>query len=130
MQRQDDQFEHTYSSPAPIWDVALRTSWKQWTIGRGGKRGSGIFVLIAQHDDDDDMINNINNQCGCEYQLDTIINFQNDLEKVLFSGVIFHCIVLTKILSQCVISFYVTLLYIQKNELLWQRLLVHVTVSF
>ena len=27
------------------------TCLKQWTIGRGGERGSGIFVLIARHDD-------------------------------------------------------------------------------
>ena len=26
---------------------------KKWTIGRGGKRGSGISMLIARHDDDD-----------------------------------------------------------------------------
>ena len=34
----------TYSSSEPIWDVALRIWQKQWTIGRGGKRGSGISV--------------------------------------------------------------------------------------
>ena len=27
---------------------------KQWTIGLGGERGSGISVLMVQHDDDDD----------------------------------------------------------------------------
>ena len=53
-QRQDVQFEPTYSSFVPIWDVALRISRKQWTIGRCGERGSGISVLIARHDDDDD----------------------------------------------------------------------------
>ena len=35
-----------------IWDVALRTCRKQWMIGRSGKRGSEISVLIAWHDDD------------------------------------------------------------------------------
>ena len=38
-------------------DVALRTSQKRWTIGRSGKRGSGISVLAARHDDDGDFIN-------------------------------------------------------------------------
>ena len=36
-----------YYSSVPIWDVAMKTSWKQWTIGRGGKRGSGISVLMV-----------------------------------------------------------------------------------
>ena len=52
-QRQDDQLEPTYSSFVPIRDVALRTRRKHWTIGKGGKRGSGLSVLIARHDDDD-----------------------------------------------------------------------------
>ena len=51
-QRQDNQLEPTYSSTEPIWDVTLKTFRKQWTIGRGGERGSGISVLIAWHDDD------------------------------------------------------------------------------
>ena len=53
-QRQDDQLEPTSSSSVPILDVALRTCREQWTIGRGGEKGSGISVLIAQHDDDND----------------------------------------------------------------------------
>ena len=53
-QRQDDQLKPTYSSSVPIWDVALKTYRKQWMIGRGGKRGSGISVLIAGHDNDDE----------------------------------------------------------------------------
>ena len=55
-QRQDDQLEPTYSSSMPIRDVAQKTCLKQWTIGRSGERGSGIFVLMARHDDDDDYI--------------------------------------------------------------------------
>ena len=51
--RQDDQLEPTYISSVPIRDVALKTYWKQWTIGTGGERGSGISVLIARHDDND-----------------------------------------------------------------------------
>ena len=48
--------EHTYSSSVPIREVTQRICRKQWTIGMGGKRWSGISVLIAQHDDDDDGI--------------------------------------------------------------------------
>ena len=53
-QRQDDQLEPTYSSSMPIRDVAPKTCRKQWTIGSSGERGSGIFALMAWHDDDDD----------------------------------------------------------------------------
>ena len=53
-QRQDVQFEPTYSNSVPIWDVALRIYRKQWTIGRCGEIGSGISVLIGLHYDDDD----------------------------------------------------------------------------
>ena len=35
----------------PIRGVALRTCRKQWTIGRGGERRSGISVLMVRHDD-------------------------------------------------------------------------------
>ena len=38
--------ELTYSSSVPIRDLALRTCRKQWTIGRGCERGSGISVLM------------------------------------------------------------------------------------
>ena len=48
-QRQDDQVEPTYNNSVPIWDVTLRTCRKQWTIEKGGERGSGISVLMAQH---------------------------------------------------------------------------------
>ena len=54
-QKQDDQLEHTYSSNVRIRDVALKTCQKQWMIGKSGERGSGISVLAAWHDDDDDM---------------------------------------------------------------------------
>ena len=52
-QRQDVQLEPTYCSCMPIQDVALRICRKQCPIGRRGERGSGISVLIAWHDDDD-----------------------------------------------------------------------------
>ena len=53
-QKQDYQLEHTYSSYVKILDVALKTCQKQWMIGRSGEKGSGISVLAARHDDDDD----------------------------------------------------------------------------
>ncbi len=55
-QRQDDQLEPTYSSFVPIRDVILKTCRKQWTIEKGGEKGSGISVLMARHDDDDDEV--------------------------------------------------------------------------
>ena len=55
-QKQDDQLEHTYSSYVRIRDVALKTWQKQWMIGRSGERGSGISVLAARHDDDNDTL--------------------------------------------------------------------------
>ena len=55
-QKQGDQLEPTYGSSVRIRDVALGTYWKRWTIGRGGKRGSGISMLIARQDDDDDQM--------------------------------------------------------------------------
>ena len=53
-QKQDDQLEHTYSSYVRIRDVDLKTCQRRWTIGRSGERGSGISVLAARHDNDDD----------------------------------------------------------------------------
>ena len=53
-QKQDDQLEHAYSSYVRIWDVALKTCQRRWTIGRSDERGSGISVLAARHDDADD----------------------------------------------------------------------------
>ena len=54
-QKQDDQLEHTYCSSARIRDVPLKTCQRRWTIGRSGKRGSGISVLAERQDDDDDV---------------------------------------------------------------------------
>ena len=53
-QKQDDQLEHTYRNYVRIRDVALKTCQRQWTIERSGERGSGISVLAARLDDDDD----------------------------------------------------------------------------
>ena len=55
-QKQDDQLKHTFSSYVRIWDVALKTCQRRWTIGRSGERGSGISVLVARQDDEDDTI--------------------------------------------------------------------------
>ena len=37
-------------------DVSLNTCQRRWMIGRCGERGSGISVLAARHDDDDDQV--------------------------------------------------------------------------
>ena len=54
VQKQDDQHEHTFSSYVRIRDAVLKTYLGRWTIGRSGERGSGISVLPARYDDDDD----------------------------------------------------------------------------
>ena len=55
VQKQDDQHEHIFSNYVMIQDVVLKTCKRRWTIGRSGERGSGISVLPARHDDDDDI---------------------------------------------------------------------------
>ena len=55
VQKQDDQHEHTFSSYVRIRDVVLKTYLGRWTIGRSGERGSGISVIPARYDDDDDI---------------------------------------------------------------------------
>ena len=54
VQKQDDQHEHTFNSYVRIRDVVLKTYLGRWTIGRSGERGSGISVLPARYDDDDE----------------------------------------------------------------------------
>ena len=54
-QKQDDQLERTFSSYVRIQDVVLKTYLGRWTIGRSGERGSGISVLPARYDDDNDI---------------------------------------------------------------------------
>ena len=53
-QKQDDQHENTFSNYVRIRDVVQKTCQMRWTIGKSGERGSGISVLPARHDDDDD----------------------------------------------------------------------------
>ena len=54
VQKQDDQHEPTYSNYVRTQDVTLKTCRRRWMIGRSGERGSGISMLAAQHDHDDD----------------------------------------------------------------------------
>ena len=56
IKKQDDQHEHTSSSYVRIRDVVLKTYLGRWTIGRSGERGSGISVLPARYDDDDEIM--------------------------------------------------------------------------
>ena len=56
VQKQDDQLELTYSNYVRTQDVTLKTCRRRWMIGRSGERGSGISVLAARHDDDDDVV--------------------------------------------------------------------------
>ena len=52
---QGDQHEHTFSNYVRIQDVVQKTCQWLWTIGKSGERQSGISVLPAWHDDDDDI---------------------------------------------------------------------------
>ena len=54
VQKQDDQLKLTYSNYVRTQDVTLKICRRRWMIGRSGERGSGISVLAARHDDDDD----------------------------------------------------------------------------
>ena len=54
VRKQDDQHEHTFSSYVRIRDAVLKTYLGWWTIGRSGERGSGISMLPARYDDDDE----------------------------------------------------------------------------
>ena len=67
-QRQDVQLGPTYNSSVPMQDVALKTYRKWWMIERGGGRGSGRSVLMAQHDDDILQMN-VLNDLKCWYHL-------------------------------------------------------------
>ena len=56
VQMQDDRHEHTFSNYVRIRHFVRKTCLKRWTIRKSGERGSGISVLPARHDDDDDDI--------------------------------------------------------------------------
>ena len=53
-QKLGDQLEPTYNSS--VRGVAQRSRQKRWRIGRGGERGSGISVVMAWQDDDNEYI--------------------------------------------------------------------------
>ena len=57
-QKEDDQHEHTFSNYVRIRDVVQKTCQRRWTIGKSGERGSGVSMLPARHDDDDDPLLN------------------------------------------------------------------------
>ena len=54
IQRQDDLPEPTQNIYLLIQDVALKTYQEWWMIDKGGRRGLGVSVLMAGHDDDND----------------------------------------------------------------------------
>ena len=54
VQKQDNQHEYTFSNYVRIRDVIQITCLRRWTIGKSGERVSGISVLPAWHDDDDE----------------------------------------------------------------------------
>ena len=56
VQKQDNHHEYTFSSYVRIRNVVLKICLGRGTIGRSGERGSGISVLPARHDDDDDYL--------------------------------------------------------------------------
>ncbi len=53
-QRLGDKQELVYKIGVLIQDVAWKTHQGRWTIRTSGERGSGISMLPARHDDDDD----------------------------------------------------------------------------
>ena len=73
-QKQDDQHEHTFSSYVRIGDVALKTCQRWWMIGKSGKRESGISVLVAQKDNDEESF---------YYSQKTMVENENNNVKVI-----------------------------------------------
>ena len=79
VQKQDDQHEHTFSNYVRIQDIVQKTCLRRWTIGKSVERGSGISVLPARHDDDDDVKTEINkaqqnSKCKFRGERDETIN--------------------------------------------------------
>ena len=50
--RQTRHIEPIYNSSVPIQDITLNTHQGGWTIGKGGERESGRFMLAVWHGDD------------------------------------------------------------------------------
>ena len=86
VQKQDDQHEHTFSSYVRIRDVVLKTYLERWTIGRCGERGSGISVLPARHDDDDevDFSQTLDHKYRILSNKDCPLNFCPRMNKIVF----------------------------------------------
>ena len=93
-QKQDDQLERTFSSYVRIQDVVLKTYLGRWTIGRSGERGSGISVLPARYDDDDNYCPGSNN-----YKIYTLSTFM----KVLYSLVWHLAISLGQLIAMVIV---------------------------
>ena len=86
MQKQDDQHVHTFSNYVRIQDVILKTCLRRWTIG---KSGSGISLLPARHDDDDNAYR-VKNHFHCTF----IFTFYKKLffQSLWFVFYLFICI--------------------------------------
>ena len=92
-ERQDDQLEHTCSNSVPIWDVALKTCQKQWTVERNGEESSEISVLIAWQDEDGETvtINNTNIGLGVDdrhpnrFECNSRSDYWNSMWKAILS---------------------------------------------
>ena len=72
MQKQDNQHEHTFSNYVRIQDVSQKTCLRRWTIGKCVERGSGIYVLPARHDDDNDMWQRVGERAAAPWITPTI----------------------------------------------------------
>ena len=97
VQKQDDQLELTYSDYVRTQDVTLKTCRRRWVIGRSGERGSGISVLAARHDDDDD-------ECSIFYSglcIEDLFTFSSMIHQFL-----------PWVDSKIMVSFYITSLFI------------------
>ena len=81
-QKQDDQLEHSYSSYVMIRDVTPKTCRRRGMIGRRGERGSGISVLAARHDDDDDSFH--------EFNIESTNSFFKSRYLFLFTQSLYH----------------------------------------
>ena len=74
-QKQDDQHKRTFSSYVRLRDVVLKTYLGRWTIGRSGERGSGISVLPARYDDDDEVFKIKKDKMRFKKQINKVILF-------------------------------------------------------
>ena len=71
VQKHDDQHEHTFSNYVRIQDAVQKTCLRRWTIGKSGERGSGISVLPARYDEDD------NDECRSHSPRRTVVVLSN-----------------------------------------------------